>query len=230
MRGAAAIRHLPDVLIASSSWQVRGRWRQALDRDVLTHDLGERRALFRTMARIKPDVLLLDLALTEPNSSESVRTLQRASPRSKIIAFSNAFHERQGISILRAGAKGYCNKNIDLRLLGKAVRTIQRGEIWAARGIVRRLLAELFSTADNDRREVSFQPGGLLERLTARERQVAYLVGGGASNKEVSSALGLAEKTVKAHLTVTFKKVGVRDRLRLALLVNRERGRVRTGR
>lgn len=222
-RGAAATRHLPDVLIASSSRQVRGRWRQALDRDVLTHELGERRALVRTMACIKPDVLLLDLALTEPNSPGSVRALRRASPRSKIIAFSNAFHERQGISVLRAGAKGYCNKNIGLRLLGKAVRRVQKGDIWAGRGIVRQLLTELFSTAGDSRRAAPVQPSGLLQRLTARERQIAYLVSGGASNKEISNALGLAEKTVKAHLTAIFKKVGLRDRLRLALLVNRER-------
>ncbi len=174
--------------------------------------------------------MLLDLAMTEPDGRGGVRALQRASPHSKIIAFSNAFDERQGISVLRAGAKGYCNKNIDSRLLGKVVRSVQRGEIWARRGLVWRLLTELLSAVSGDRGERSVQPSGLLNRLTARERQVAYLVSGGASNKEISGTLGMAEKTVKAHLTVIFKKVRLRDRLRLALLVNRERVRLRTGR
>lgn len=225
-RGTPATRQLPDVLIASSSRDVRCRWRQALDRDVLTHELGDRRVLVRTVSCIRPDLVLLDLALTEPNSAASIRGLGRASPRSKIIAFGNAFDEWQGISILRAGAKGYCNKNIGVRPLGKVVRTVQKGEIWAGHGIVRQLPTEWLSMPGNRRRDLPVQPDGLLDRLTDRERQVAYLVSGGASNRDVSSALGMAEKTVKAHLTTIFRKVALPDRLRLALLVNRERNRL----
>ena len=59
--------------------------------------------------------------------------------------------------------------------------------------------------------------------LAPRERQIALLVGSGANNKEIAERLGISESTVKAHLTSVFRKLGVPDRLRLALLVRRQR-------
>jgi DNA-binding NarL/FixJ family response regulator len=61
------------------------------------------------------------------------------------------------------------------------------------------------------------------KELTSRQRHVAALIGGGASNKEIARTLNICERTVKAHLTEVFRALGVRDRLHLALLMNRTR-------
>jgi two-component system nitrate/nitrite response regulator NarL len=65
--------------------------------------------------------------------------------------------------------------------------------------------------------------GTSTRELTNRQRSVAVLIGGGASNKEIASTLNICERTVKAHLTEVFRALGVRDRLQLAILMNRTR-------
>src|SRR5439155_25689548 len=95
------------------------------------------------------------------------------------------------------------------------------GELWASRALIARLVAEL--SARHRLREPALGHGAGAERLTAlteREREIALLVGGGAANKEIAAHLGVTERTVKAHLTAIFRKIGVNDRLRLALLLN----------
>jgi len=217
-----AERRFPaDVLLASSSEQVRSRWRHLLRQALVTHELGAQRELLRAVRRIKPDLVLLDLALT-PGRVRAVRALHNASPDTKIIAFASVADEREGVGVLRAGARGYCDQHADGRLLEAAVRAVQHGEIWAERGIIRRLLAELLSAPNASAPDEPPPMGSRLGSLTSREAQVASLVGEGASNKEISCVLGISEKTVKCHLTATFRKVGLRDRLRLALLVRHD--------
>ena len=81
------------------------------------------------------------------------------------------------------------------------------------------LLEEL--TALTERRHKEFPPNldTRLDRLTPREREIAQLIGGGASNKEIAGRLNITEATVKAHLTAIFRKLGLSDRLGLALFV-----------
>ena len=94
---------------------------------------------------------------------------------------------------------------------------MQKGEIWAGRTLVARLIEELGARVrTHPRTDSSARVGG----LTTREREIAGLVSGGASNKEIAARLGVTERTVKAHLTAIFRKIGVTDRLRLALYLN----------
>jgi DNA-binding NarL/FixJ family response regulator len=127
--------------------------------------------------------------------------------------------ESEGVAVLRAGARGYCDRDLDPALLRKAVDVVQRGEVWASRVLIARLVEQL-AAAIMQPAHATAAAGSRLDVLTARERQIALLVGAGAANKEIGHRLGVTERTVKAHLTAIFRKLGVTDRLRLALALN----------
>ena len=87
------------------------------------------------------------------------------------------------------------------------------------RQLLPRLLEELTSLTERQQSETPSDPDHRLERLTRRELEVARLIGGGASNKEIASRMRISDRTVKAHITTIFHKLGFSDRLRLALFV-----------
>jgi two-component system nitrate/nitrite response regulator NarL len=209
------------ILIASPSSVVRARWRQGLHSSAgAVHEVAERAALEQSLGTLRPAVLLLDLNLPGFEGAADLAALQARSPASKLIAMASEPNEEEGLAMLLGGARGYCHKGLDGSLLRKAVDVVQKGEIWAGRTLTAQLLEELTARIEAQQRTVSSRTAARLERLTRREREIALLVGGGASNKEIGSKLGVTERTVKAHLTSIFRKVGVSDRLRLALFVN----------
>jgi DNA-binding NarL/FixJ family response regulator len=171
------------------------------------------------MASLKPTILLLDLALPNLGGVGGIRAIQRLSPPTKIVLLTGTPDEKEGISALKAGARGYCNTDIDAALLKKAVEMVQKGEIWVARKLIPHLLEELASLTERRQKDSPAKPDSRLDRLTPREREIVHLIGGGASNKEIASQLKVTEGTVKAHLTAIFRKTGLSSRLQLALFV-----------
>jgi DNA-binding NarL/FixJ family response regulator len=186
---------------------------------VAIHEVAERAALERSMATLNPAVLLLDLALPHLGI-EGVPTIQRLSPSTQIVLFSSSPDEKEAISALKAGARGYHSRDIAPYLLRKAVQLVRKGEIWVGRNVIPHLLKELTSLTERRKPDAPAGPDGRLDRLTPREREITHLIGNGASNKEIASQLEVTEKTVKAHLTAIFRKLGLSDRLRLALFVS----------
>lgn len=207
------------VLLASPTLAVRRRWARALQGIYAIHQVTERPLLQQSMEALKPAVLVLDLAL--PRFGISVLPeIQRLSPSTKILLFTGKPDEREAILALKAGARGYYRTDIDPALLQKAVQMVQKGEIWVARKVIAHLLSELTTLTVQPQPESPARLNGSLAHLTPREREVAQLVGGGACNKEIACQLTITERTVKAHLTTIFRKLGLSDRLRLALYVS----------
>lgn len=215
------------VLLASPNAGVRRRWRQALQRVSGIHQAATRAALERHLAALKPATLLLDLAVPKLGGIDGVRALRRLSPSTKIILLTKAPREQEGISALKAGASGYCETDLNAALLRKAVEMVQKGEIWVRRSMIPHLLEELALLTHRRNRESPAHRDRRLDRLTPRQREVVRLIGGGASNKEIASQLNVTERTVKAHLTAIFRKIGVSDRLRLALFVTEQKSATR---
>lgn len=207
------------VLIASAVAGVRSRWVQASQDFFAILEASERAELEQGMAGSKPSVLLLDLDLPRLDGIGSVPAIQRLSPSTTIIVLSSAPDEKEAISALKAGAMGYCNKDIEPSLLRKAVNVVQKGEVWVGRKTISRLLAELTSLAESQQKDCPALAEVYLNYLTPREQQIALLVGDGAHNKEIASRLNISERTVKAHLTAIFQKLQIPDRLRLGLFV-----------
>jgi two-component system NarL family response regulator len=162
-------------------------------------------------------VAFVDAALFGARGAGELAALQRLSPATRFIVTSHHPAEREGLAAFRAGARGYCHRDLDPALLLKAVEVVQKGEIWAGRALVARLVEALGARPGRARRS---DAGTRLGPLTRRERDIAGLVASGAANKEIASRLAVTERTVKAHLTAIFRKLGLTDRLRLALYVN----------
>ncbi len=207
------------VLVASSVEPVRSRLRRGVAERFAVREVTHRAALVRSMANLKPDVLLLDLSLARLGGLKSIPAIQRLNPRTRVIVLTRKLDEREGMFALKAGARGYCRSNIAPALLKRAVERIQDGEIWAGRKLVSSFLDELASIMARRQPGMRAESARRWDQLSLRQRETARLVGGGASNREIATRLKITEKAVKAHLTAIFRKLGLARRLQVALFV-----------
>src|SRR6266550_1851533 len=116
--------------------------------------------------------------------------------------------------------RGYCSRKSEPALLRTAVERVRGGEIWVGRSVTGHLLEELAAVSRPRAPDAAKRLAG----LTRRERELVALVAAGASNKEIAERLSIAERTVKAHLTSIFRKLGVSSRLHLAVYALDEQG------
>jgi len=214
--GKADAPPVPVILIATPITTRRALWRAGGEGFGIV-EVADYAQLVRVMGQLKPTVLLLDHRLPGMAGMGSMASLRCLWPSAKIVVLASPPDEREAIAALTLGARGYCEGTIAPALLGKALGAVQRGEIWIGRKLITCLLEELSAVAEQ-RPERHALPDRL-EDLTPRERDVADRLGGGASNKEIAHALGVAEGTVKAHLTAIFRKLGTRSRLETAIVV-----------
>jgi two-component system nitrate/nitrite response regulator NarL len=212
------------VVIASAAESMLRRARQGLQGKFAIHEVTHHSALVTSMAKLKPEFLLLDVDLPRLGSVRGVPAIQRLNPQTAIIVLTSAVDEREGVWALKAGARGYCSKDIGSALLRKAMERIQDGEIWAGRKIVSNFLDELASLTALRQRDSTGRIGKSFQRLSSRQREIAHLVAAGASNRQIAHRLDVREKTVKAYLTAIFLKLGLSNRLQLALLVTEYAG------
>ena len=208
----------PLVLIASGVAGLRKRWRQAVQGPFAVHEVTERGSLERSLTNRRPVAVLLDLQLPELDGVGGVAALQRLRPPTKIVLLTSHPDEREGIAALKAGARGYCDREITPVLLGKALDVVQKGEIWVGRKLIPHLLEELTALTEQQK-DTPAELDSRLDRITPREREIVHLLSAGASNKEIAKKLNVTERTVKAHLTAVFRKLGISGRLQLALFV-----------
>jgi len=216
---------LPLVIIASPSPEVRSRWRRGIPESFSAHEVGRQVDLERAMAGLGPDILLFDLNLSRPDGIEALPSLLKLSPATRVILLTGHPNDREGIAALKAGVRGYCHREIAPSLVKKVLDVVLKGEVWVGRMLVPRLMEELALLTEREQAASHGDPDGRLEGLTHRAREIARLIGRGASNKEIAKQLSISDRTVKAHITMIFHKLGFSDRLRLALFVVNEGSR-----
>lgn len=139
---------------------------------------------------------------------------QRNASGLAILAASSNPDDDEGLAVLNAGASGYCHSHAPLETLRQALDVIASGELWVGRALLSRLLRLV---------DTRLPRAGLADwstPLTEREREVAQLAAIGSSNLSIALALGITERTVKAHLKAVFDKLDLSDRLQLALRVH----------
>ncbi|MFN3325099.1 MAG: response regulator [Bryobacteraceae bacterium] len=137
---------------------------------------------------LRPDVVVMDVAMPELNGIEATRRIAASSPRSRVLALSMHKDSVYVREILRAGARGYLLKDSIDRDLLAAIRSVARGEGYISPAVSDAVLSDY-------RRHVT-DP---LDLLSSREREVLQLIAEGKTNKEVASALNLSVYTVDAH-------------------------------
>jgi two-component system, NarL family, nitrate/nitrite response regulator NarL len=163
--------------------------------------------------RLKPDVLLLDVAMPGLRGLEVLQTLAAGSISVRTILVTGSITRSDVLTALRHGARGIVMKGVAPDLLFKSIHAVMKGQYWIEREAVSDLVAALRESAP----AVAVSPPVRRFNLTPRELEIIRAVVDGKGNKEIACRLGVAEPTVKHHLTNIFDKVGVSNRLELAL-------------
>jgi len=221
-RVAARSAVAPVVLIASAVAGLRRFWRESVQRFAAA-EVSDHGQLERILSERTPAVLLLDLQLPHLGGFEGVAALHRLQPATKIVVLTSPVDDREGLVALKSGARGYCDRGISPALLTKALHAVQNGEVWVGRRLISHLLEELSALCGPELvpdpvKDAPVAIAARLDLLTPRERTILDLLGAGASNKDIAQKLGVTERTVKAHLTAVFRKLGISGRLQAAII------------
>ncbi len=189
---------MPTLLIVDNHFVVRSGLAVSLELEDDLRVVGEAErgedvcALFASQ---RPDVVLMDLQLPGISGIEATRVLLRQHPAARVLIFSTFARDEEIQAALRAGALGYLQKSASREALLAAIRAVAKGESSLPSDIAQRLQAR------------QAEP-----EITARERQILHLIAQGNANKEIGATLGIAEDTVKRHVSSILDKLQVNDR------------------
>ena len=163
--------------------------------------------------RLKPDVLLLDLAMPRLPGLEALRSISAGALPVRTILVTGAVTRSDVLTALQHGARGIVLKDAAPDLLFKSIHAVMNGQYWIESEAVSDLVA-----AFRESRPAAPPSSSVRQfNLTPRELEIIRAIGEGHANKDIASLLGVTEPTVKHHLTSIFDKVGVSNRLELAL-------------
>ena len=180
----------------------------------LVGEAGDGEHSLALVDRERPDVVLMDLSMPHMDGVTATSRLVAAHPEIRVVALTTFADRDHVTAAIDAGAVGYLLKDADPEALAGAVRAAARGE---APLDPRAALVLLDRRRSSDGPGTDQDQGAAQAHLSAREREVLGLVGQGLSNRLIARRLGIAEKTVKAHLTSIFAQIGVTDRVQAAL-------------
>jgi len=169
----------------------------------------------KLVRQLKPEILLLDLAMPRRPGLEALREMNSgaASSSVRVILLTAAADKDQIVEALQLGARGVVLKDSATQILLKSIRAVMNGEYWVGRESVANLVQYLRTLVDSSSHESRKKRYG----LTPREFEVISAVVAGYANKEIAEYFKISEDTVKHHLSNIFDKVGVSTRLELAL-------------
>jgi DNA-binding NarL/FixJ family response regulator len=201
------------VLLADDHAVVRQGLRTFLDLqdDIeVVAEAGDGEAALDAAARTDPDVILLDLVMPRLDGVGTLKRLQDS--RARVLVLTSFGDDDKLFAALRAGAAGYLLKDVEPGELVRAIRAAHEGTAALSPAIATRIVEEIA------------QGGGapaVLDDLTPRERDVLVLIARGRSNKVIARELGVAEKTVKTHVSHILGKLDLTDRTQAALFAVR---------
>jgi two-component system, NarL family, nitrate/nitrite response regulator NarL len=204
------------IVIADDHPILRDGLRKLLEAEPDFVVVGEACDGHEAVARVKelePDVLLLDLLMPGASYLEVLRAVAEGG-RTRPLLLTASIEPGETVKALEAGARGIVLKDVATQLLMKAIRTVSAGEYWVARESVGSLVGT-FRTRPSHAPDRQFG-------LTRRELEIVTTVATGLTNKDIARRFSLSEETVKHHLTKIFSKLGVANRVELALFAINE--------
>lgn len=154
---------------------------------------------------LKPDVILMDLAMPLLNGLEATRQIRKNSPNAKVLILTMHENEEYIRQVLGAGAMGYILKDAAARELLGSIRSVHRGEVVLSPAITRLIVTDYLRWGDLSTQDSS-------DGLTDRERQILQLIAEGYTNKQIADILSISIKTVQAHRLNLMKKLDLHDR------------------
>jgi len=159
------------------------------------------------------DILILDLDLFG-DVGEVLTYYNETSKYVKVIAILEEPKLAHGVYLIKKGFKSYLGKKTPKIIVEQAINTVKNGNVW----IYPELMSYIIKTISGESNEFNYE---ILEKLSPKEQEVAKYVAQGYSNKEIAKELDVQLITVKKHLSSIFEKLGIKDRVSLAILLNR---------
>lgn len=205
------------VLIADDQRLVRAGFRLMLEGEAdieVVAEAADGDEAVRLAREHHPDVVLMDVRMPGSDGIEATRRIVR-DPRLagvRVVILTTFDMDDYVYGALRAGASGFLLKDTEPQELIHAVRVAARGDALIAPGVTRRLIAEFAGRVSRP------APAVELNALTAREREVLTLIGGGLSNDEIATRLVLSPATVKTHVSRILSKLSARDRAQVVVI------------
>lgn len=160
----------------------------------------------RLMPELLPDVVLMDLQMPGMDGLTAVEHLRRDYPEVAVVILTTYNEDEMMLKGLQAGANSYLLKDTERETLLDTIQAAARGETLLKPEILQRVLQVQSVSARGGRGETALNP------LTAREQEILQAVARGERNKEIAHNLGITERTIKAHLTSIYNKLGVDSR------------------
>ncbi len=167
------------------------------------------RAAVSLAARLKPDVVLMDLVMPELDGISATRQISELKQATRVIALTSFVEDDKVIPAIQAGAVSFLLKDVSPNDLLEAIRAAHNGETRLHPHVMRKLMAQVAAQPP--------APPQMEKDLTGREVEVLRLVAEGLSNREIAARLVISEKTVKTHISSLLSKLGLEDRTRLAI-------------
>ena len=178
------------------------------------------REVLDILQKIDPDILLLDLKMPNLDGLMTLQRLQSTRTRTRIIVLTASEDKQEFVQAVRFGTSGIVLKQTATELLIKSIRKVHAGEIWLDSNTTAAVMRQFASAEEAPAATPAAAPQGRdrdRTPLSQREREIVALVAQGFKNKEMAEKLFISEQTVKNHLHNIFDKLGVSDRLELAL-------------
>jgi two-component system, NarL family, response regulator LiaR len=204
------------VLIADDHAVVREGLRAflALQEDIeVVGEAADGEEAVQAVARLGPDVALVDLVMPRVDGIATIARIRAERPETRVIVLTSFVDEDKMLPAVRAGAVGYLLKDVLPQDLVSAIRAVHGGGTLLHPTVIRELMREVSRDG-----EAPAPPNP----LTVREREVLALIARGRANKAIAFDLGVAEKTVKTHVSNILGKLGLSDRTQAALYAVRE--------
>lgn len=196
------------VVMADDHALVREGIRNVLNRhpdiDVIAEASNGREAVALTL-ELRPDVVLMDIAMPEVNGIEATRQIKEQRPETVILVLTAYDDDRYVFALLEAGAAGYLLKNAHGDELISAIKEVHAGESILSPSVARKVLGKFIGSRGD-------RPAGETATLTEREIEILRLAATGLPNKAIAEDLSVSPRTVQLHLAHVFQKLGVASR------------------
>jgi DNA-binding NarL/FixJ family response regulator len=179
-------------------------------------EAGDRREVLEKVQELDPDVLLLDLRMPNLDGLSALQALQQTNKRTRVIVLTASEDKNEFVQAMKLGCSGIVLKQTAPDLIVKSIRKVNSGEIWLDSHTTAAVMRQ-FQTGTESSGSAQGTKGRERSPLSAREREIVALVAQGYKNKEMAEKMFISEQTVKNHLHNIFDKLGVSDRLELAL-------------
>lgn len=165
-----------------------------------------------------PDVILMELRLPNVDGLTVLRTLHTRAPQAKVLLFTASENKEDFIESMKVGCCGILPKDAGAALIAKSIQKVHAGEIWLDSNTTAAVIRQFASPLDPAMAQAAANAKPRERaQLSQREREIIVLIAQGYKNKEIAEKMFITEQTVKNHLHNVFDKLGVSDRLELAL-------------